>query len=141
MTGFLLDTNVPSEVGRPRPDAKVQQWIKAQVATDLFISVISLGELRVGFELLPLDIRRLRMQQWFLSEVVPMFQGRIVPVTQTIAERWGTLEAQSRKDGTNLGMADGLIAATALVHDLTLVTRNVKDFESLGLTLLNPWEL
>lgn len=140
MSGFLLDTNIPSELIRSRPESKVADWFYAQDEATLFISVVTIGELRRGFSLLPLSARRTRLEQWFESDLIPQFSDRILPVTYFIAEKWGDLDAQRQKAGTPLNTADGMIAATALVHELTVVTRNTRDYEGLGVLLLNPWE-
>ena len=120
MSGFLLDTNVPSELNRPRPDPLVAEWLEQQDDNGLFLSVVTLGEIRKGYTVLPYGKRRTFLEHWFESHLLPWFEGRILPVTHAIA--------------------DGLIAATALEHDLVVVTRNVKDFARLGVAILNPWE-
>ena len=93
----------------------------------LYLSVVSIGELRRGLVLLPAGRRRTELVRWFENDVLPRFHGRILPVTHSIADRWGVLDGQCQLKGTPLNTADGMIAATALEHDLTLVTRNVKD--------------
>jgi len=141
MSGFLLDTNIPSEMLRPRPDANVAAWVKRQSNETLFVSVVTMGELRRGATLLgERSPRRLELERMIHEKVPSWFQNRILPVTQTIAERWGTLDGERQLAGRPLNMADGMIAATALDHNLTVVTRNVKDFEQLGVALLNPWD-
>jgi predicted nucleic acid-binding protein len=102
--------------------------------------VVSLGEILKGVTRLPESRRRTELQLWLDNTLRPWFAGRILPVTEPIAERWGILAGQSLLRGKTIKVADGLIAATALHHDLTIVTRNVKDFEYLGVELLNPWE-
>jgi predicted nucleic acid-binding protein len=138
--GFLLDTNVPSELTRTLPEARVANWVDAQDSASLYLSVISVGELRRGFTILALGKQRTQLEQWFERYLVPSFFGRILPVTQSIADRWGVLSGECRLRGTPLNTADGLIAATALEHELTVVTRNVKDFARLGVAVLNPWD-
>ena len=101
--------------------------------------MITIGELRKGLTLLPASKRRAQLQNWLENDLLPVFAGRILPVTQPIGERWGVLSGQCQTAGRPLGMADGLIAATALEHELTLVTRNVSDYVSLGVEILNPW--
>jgi toxin FitB len=140
VSGFLLDTNIPSELIRSRPDSRVEKWVYAQNEETLFLSVVSVGELRRGFVVLPASKRRTALERWFENDLIPGFQGRILPITRAIAERWGVLDGQCSLRGTPLNLADGMIAATALEHGLTLVTRNVKDFASLDVTLLNPWD-
>ena len=139
MSGFLLDTNVPSEFRSPRPEPRVVRWLDSVDEDSIFISVITLGELRKGCELLAAGKRRADLEQWLETEVRGWFANRILPITDAIAERWGKLDAKRQRLGLPLNTADGQIAATALEHDLTLVTRNVEDFKDLGVPILNPW--
>ena len=139
MKGFLLDTNIPSEMTRPFPQLSVTQWLDNADDELLFFSVISLGEILKGITVLPASKRRLGLQQWLDETLRPWFSGRILPVNEPIAERWGILAGQCKLRGRLLKVADGFIAATSLEHDLTVVTRNVRDFEGLGVDLFNPW--
>jgi toxin FitB len=138
--GFLIDTNIPSELTRPKPDLRVSNWVEAQDNASLHLSVVSVGELRKGFALLPPSKRRLQLEEWFAQYLLPLFADRILPVTQSVSNRWGVLGAECQLRGTPLDTADGMIAATAIEHDLTIVTRNAKDFAGLGVVLLNPWD-
>ena len=131
MSGFLLDTNIPSELIRTRPEPRVANWVYARDEQSLFLSVVSIGELRRGFVVLPAGKRRTELEQWFENDLVPRFRGRILPVSFPIADRWGHLGGECQLRGTSLNTADGMIAATALEHDLTVVTRNLKDFAGL----------
>ena len=140
MNGYLLDTNVPSEFSRDRPETRVVAWLKAQPPTILYLSAVTIGEIRKGLVVLPQGRRRTELEAWFHTDLLVWFRNRILPVTDSIADRWGVLEGQCQLKGTPLNTADGMIAATALEHDLTLVTRNVKDFAGLGVVLLNPWD-
>ena len=140
MSGFLLDTNVPSELVRPKPDPKVTAWVAAQELETLFISSVSFGEIRKGIDLRSPGKRKSELEVWIEIDLPTLFSGRILTVTRAIAERWGRLEAQRQLAGHPLSAADGLIAATMLEHGLIVVTRNTKDFADLGLTILNPWE-
>ena len=140
MSGFLLDTNVPSELVRPQPEPKVKAWVAAQNLDLLFISVVSFGELRKGIVLLSPGKRRAELETWIETDLSLLFFGRILPLTRSIAEQWGVLEAQRQLAGRPLNAPDGQIAATALDHGLTVVTRNTKDFADLGVTLFNPWD-
>jgi predicted nucleic acid-binding protein len=135
--GFLLDTNVPSETLRPMPDPRVTAWVEAQ--SDIqFVSVVSIGELRRGATLLVQGSAcSLQLEHYIEIEIPVLFGKRVLPITQGIAERWGVLDARRQ---AAVGIADGMIAATAIEHDLTLATRNVKDFADLGVTVFNPWE-
>lgn len=140
MSGFLPYTNVPSELIRTRPDPRVGMWVYAKDERSLYLSVVSLGELRRGLVKLPPSRRRSDLERWFEKDLLPRFHGRILPVTRSIADRWGILDGQCQLSGTPLSTADGMIAATALEHELTLVTRNVKDFAGLGVEVYNPWD-
>ena len=140
MTGFLLDTNVLSEFSRKgEPDWSVDRWLKTTAEASLFASVLTFAEIRRGIELLPASKRRTQLEQW-QDDLVASFEMRLFPVTKAIADRWAVLSAQSQRKGFTLANIDGLIAATALEHDLTLVTRNVRDFAGVAVPLFNPWE-
>ena len=140
MKGFLLDTNIPSEMTRVNPQPSVSKWLDDADDEELYFSVVSLGEILKGVALLTEGQRRSQLQQGLDETLRPWFAGRILPVSQPIAERWGLLAAESQRRGRTLKMADGFIAATALEHDLTIVTRNVKDFAGLGVAVFNPWD-
>jgi predicted nucleic acid-binding protein len=140
MNGFLLDTNIPSELIRVKPEPGVAQWVHAADDTKLFLSVVSIGEICKGFTVHPVEHRRIHLRRWLDDVLRPWFEGRILPVTEAIAERWGILDGQCQLKGVTLNAPDGLIAATALEHGLTIVTRNVKDFAGLGIVIFNPWE-
>jgi toxin FitB len=140
MRGFLLDTNIPSELIRTHPDPRVVEWVRNQNDKSLFLSAVSVGELRRGFTIVPASERRTRLERWFENELLVWFEGRILSVTKTVADRWGVLDGECLLRGTPANTADGMIAATALEHDLTVVTRNVRDFAGLGVTILNPWD-
>jgi predicted nucleic acid-binding protein len=139
MSGFLLDTNVPSEIIRSYPDPGVAAWISTQVNAELNLSVVTIGEFRKGITTLPDSRKRSRLEDWLANEIIPVFGDRILPVTTAIAQKWGALAGMRQLRGRPLSMADGLIAATALEHGLVLVTRNVRDFDDLGVELFSPW--
>jgi len=141
VSGYLLDTNVPSEFSRDRPEPRVVQWLKAQPVTTLFLSAVTIGEIRKGLVVLPQSRRRSDLEMWFQTDLLVWFRNRILPVTHAVADRWGVLDGQCQLGGTPLNTADGMIAATAIEHSLTLVTRNVKDFAGLGVVIFNPWEM
>ena len=139
MKGYLVDTNIPSEFTRQQPDARVADFIRRAGKENLFLSVMTVGEICKGIDLLPVSQKRSTLQDWLDIDVRSWFAGRILPVTETIAERWGHLAAAARKQGVTLAVVDGVIAATAIEHNLTVVTRNTKDYFGLGVGLLNPW--
>jgi toxin FitB len=139
MNGFLLDTNIPSEMTRHTPQQSGAHWLEDADDDQLYLSVISLGEISKGIASLPEGLRRDRLQKWLAESLRPWFQGRILPVNEPIAERWGLIAGQSKLKRRSLKVEDGLIAATALELGLTLVTRNVKDFEGLGVVIVDPW--
>ena len=134
---YLIDTNVVSEAARTRPNARVLRWLTAVPDSALHLSVLTLGELRNGVEKLQDEPRRERLRVWLEEEVPAWFEDRLLPVDASVADRWGRLVAQA---GRPVPAIDSLLAATALVHGLRLVTRNVEDFAFAGLELLNPWE-
>jgi toxin FitB len=141
VNGYLVDTNIPSELTRETPDARVAAFLKSAGKESVFLSVMTIGEICKGIDLLPVSQKRSGLQIWLDVEVRSWFAGRILPVTESIAERWGHLAATAKQRGIAVAVVDGVIAATALEHGLTLVTRNVRDFASLGVVLLNPWDV
>ena len=138
--GFLLDTMVPSGLSRPKPDRNVSRWLTDTDDRLMFLSAISVGEICKGFTAHPEQKRRDVLRRWFEDVLRPWFHGKVLPVSEAIAERWGILEGESQLKGRALSVPDGLIAATALEHGLTVITRNVRDFEELGVNLLDPWD-
>jgi toxin FitB len=140
VSGFLIDTNVISEFIRPQPDLRVTQWLDAADPESLFVSAITFGEIRLGIEDLPAGKRRAALEEWFEQGLPAWFESHLLPVDKAIADRWGRLTIEAKKKGISLTTADGLIAATAIAHDLAVVTRNVTDFVTCGLTIINPWE-
>jgi predicted nucleic acid-binding protein len=122
VNGYLLDTNVPSEFRRERPEPAVVQWLKKQPATMLFLSAVTIGEIRKGLVMMPRGRRRTELETWFHTDLLVWFRDRILPVTQSVGDRWGVLDGQCQLRGTPLNTADGMIAATALENDLTVVT-------------------
>jgi len=139
--GYLVDTNIPSELTREKPDARVAAFLRNAGKDTVFLSVMTIGESCKGIAALPASPRRTVLQHWLDIDVRSWFADRILPVTEAIAERWGHLAATAKQQGLSLAVVDGVIAATALHHDLILVTRNVRDFASLGIDISNPWEL
>lgn len=136
---FLLDTSVLSETIRRRSDANVLRWLNVTRDEDLFVSVITLSELRYGIERLPDGQRRIDMEAWLHRGIERRFARGLIPVDLRVADAWGRLRAELDRKGRPVPVVDGLLAATALVHSLTLVTRNVRDFADTGIALLDPW--
>ena len=135
---FLLDTNAISEPKRARPDATVVAWLSDQLLTDLHLSVLTIGELRRGIIRLEPGRRRDDLDFW-LAQVVLRFGDRILPVDLEVTERWAALAEAQRAAGRTADMTDELIAATAHVHGLSVVTRNVRHFEHSGCRVVSPW--
>lgn len=133
---YLIDTNVLSELRRREPDANVVRWLEGRPATTLYLSILTLGELRKGIEALPESGRKRALVDWLEVELPGFFAGRALPIDARVADRWGHLAAQT---GRPVSAIDSLLAATALTHDLTLVTRNRRDFEYPGLAVIDPW--
>ncbi|MCZ8131728.1 MAG: type II toxin-antitoxin system VapC family toxin [Steroidobacteraceae bacterium] len=133
---YLIDTNVVSELARPRPAPQVSHWFDTVADDALYLSVLSLGELRRGVELLPAGKRREQLRHWLERELPAWFGARLLPLDAAVADTWGRLQAKTRR---TLPAIDSLLAATALHHHLRLVTRNTKDFDHTGLDTLNPW--
>ena len=140
MSGFLLDTNCISELVRPQPEPRVMEWIEAADEAMLYLSVLTVGEIRKGLAGLPQAKRRTRLETWLAVELQARFAGRIVPIDAAIAERWGLIAAEARRKGKALSVIDGLLAATALHHNLTVVSRNAREFANTQVPVLNPWE-
>ena len=141
MTGYLVDTNVLSEFNRTgEPNERVKQWLTATPLDSLYVSVITLAEIQFGIELLAPGKRRTDLERWLEQEFNSWFPGRLLPVDTDIVKRWAMLTAERQRQGRPLANFDGLIAATALHHGLTLATRDIDDFKGLGLPILNPWQ-
>lgn len=141
MSGFLLDTNVLSEFSRSAipPNQNVKRWVESAHPDTLFTSVLSIGEIRKGIELLAPSKKRSELEHWIDRDLNGWFGNNLLPVTKAISNRWGIFAARLQQQGTSLGNIDGLLAATAFEHGLTVVTRNVKHFNNLGVVLFNPW--
>jgi len=133
---YLLDTNVLSELRRKTPNAGVVEWFARRPASTLFLSVLTLGELRKGVEGMADADRRTALLDWLEAELPIFFTGRILSVDVQVADRWGRLMAAAKRP---VPAIDSLLAATAAHHGLSLVTRNVRDFVDSGLDVINPW--
>ena len=139
MNGWLLDTNIVSELQRPVPDRRVLAFIAQQPRQSLFLSTVNLAEIRFGIHLAS-GQRRRELELWLEQAIRPMFGARILPISEDIMLRWRMLVHEGRKQGRTFPQPDLILAATALEHDLTLATRNTRDFIGLGLRLSNPWD-
>jgi toxin FitB len=137
---YLLDTNIISEAKKPAPDPKVLSWLAQHNPTEIYLSTISLGELVEGIAYLGKTKKAKDLQRW-LVQLEGTFYGRILGVDEAVADKWGQFRGEGKRKGRVFPVVDSLLAATAIVHDLTLVTRNTKDFSGLTVKLLNPWEL
>jgi toxin FitB len=140
MSGYLLDRNCISEVVRVNPEPRVLSWLEAAEETLLYLSVLTLGEIRKGVAALTQGKRRTALETWLEIELQARFSGRILSIDTAVADRWGVLAAAAKAKGTPLSTIDGLLAATALHHDLTIVSRNVGDFAHTQVPVLNPWK-
>jgi toxin FitB len=140
MSGFLLDTNCISELIRPKPEPRVMGWMRAADESLLYLSVLTLGEIRKGAAILPQSTRRTHLESWLELELQVRFSGRILTIDNDVAARWGWLIAGAERKGRPLAAVDGLLAATALEHNLTIVSRNTSDFAHTHVPILNPWE-
>jgi len=139
MSGFLLDTNCISEALRVKPDPNVGNWMQVVDQALLYLSVLTLGEIRKGLAQLAQGKRRAQLETWLEIELQARFAGRILPIDAATADRWGLLAPEAKRMGKPLSIVDGLLAATALHHNLTMVTRNVSDFKGFSIPVLNPW--
>ena len=139
MTRFLLDTNVISEVTRPQPNPAVIGWLDAVDTDAVFLSAATIAELRYGVERLPPGRRRTQLSDWLFGDLQQKFYRRILPVDDVIAHAWGQVLHSAEAIGRPIGILDGFLAATAIVHDLTLVTRNERDFSAVVKNIVNPW--
>ncbi|MFN0100921.1 MAG: type II toxin-antitoxin system VapC family toxin [Bryobacteraceae bacterium] len=141
MMAWLLDTNILSELRRLKPEPKVLTFVAAHPLEEIYISAVTLAELRFGIELLSEGSgRREELNHWLTHKIRPMFDQRVLPVTEDIMLRWRVVVEKGRKAGHTFSQPDLIIAATALHHGLTIVTRDRSDFEKAGVPVINPWE-
>ena len=139
MTGWLLDTNVISELRRARPNARVREFVAAQPLEQLFASTVTFAEIRYGIERVSEPIRRAELSDWLAHKLRPMFDQRVLEVSEDVMFKWRLLVEDGRKAGHIFSQPDLIIAATALHHGLTVVTRDTRDYALARVALLNPW--
>lgn len=139
MTAYLLDTNLISELRKPRPEPRVLEFVAAQTLESLYVSTVTLAEIRFGIERVPDASRRAELGAWLTHKVRPMFERRVLPVSEDVMLVWRLMVDTGRKAGHTFSQPDLIIAATAAHHGLTVVTRDVSEFEHANVPVLNPW--
>lgn len=139
MNGFLLDTNVISEVIRRRPEPRVVEWLASTNEDLMYLSVLTLGEIRRGIAALKTGARRAALEAWLDGELRIRFAAKILPIDEAVADQWGVLAAAAAARGRPFPVVDGLLAATALHHNVTLVTRDDAHLAGAGVPVFNPW--
>jgi toxin FitB len=140
MNGWLLDTNIISELRRPRPEKKVVDFISAQPLARLYLSSVSFAEIRFGIERVDDPLQRGELNDWLTQRVRPMFEHRVLDISEDIMLKWRLLVEEGRKNRHTFSQPDLIIAATALHHGLTVVSRDVSDYKKTRVPLINPWE-
>lgn len=136
---WLLDTNVLSELRRPKPDARVVAFISSLPLAQIYISAVTLAEIRFGIDLISDPGRRRALDDWLTLKIRPMFDQRVLEVTEEVLLRWRLLIEKGRKSGHTFSQPDALIAATAIQYSLTVVTRDRADYDAAGVAVTDPW--
>ena len=139
MSGWLLDTNIISELRRPRPEARVLAFVAGQPLEKLFVSAVTFAEIRFGIELIGDSLRRAELNDWLAHKLRPMFDQRVLAVSEDVMFKWRLLVEDGRKAGHTFSQPDLIIAATGLHHGLTVVTRDTGDYARARVPLFNPW--
>ena len=139
MTGWLLDTNILFELRRPKPEPKVTAFIAGQPLESLYISTVTLAEIRFGIELLSDAARRSELNDWLSRKVRPMFEHRVLEITEDIMLKWRLLVEEGRKVGHTYSQPDLIIAATAQHHGITVATRDTSEYAKARVPVFNPW--
>ena len=137
---YLLDTCVVSELIKRIPNESVMSWLRSQDEANLYLSVLTFGEIQKGIEKAPDVIRKRKLKLWLEDDLKRRFEGRIIPIDLNVAAEWGKIQGIAEKSGHPMPTIDGLIAVSALVHHCTVVTRNISDMEYSSVELFNPWE-
>ena len=140
MTGWLLDTNVLSELRRPRPHPQVVRFVASQSLDLLYVSVVTFAEIRFGIELVKDVTRRMELNEWLDHSLRPMFEGRVLEISEDVMLKWRLLVEDGRKRGHTFSQPDLIIASTALHHGLTIVSRDTADYERANVAVVNPWQ-
>ncbi len=140
MTGWLLDTNILSELRRPKPERKVLAFIAAHPLEQLYVSAVTFAEIRFGIELVADASKRAELNDWLAHKVRPMFEERVLPVTEDVMFKWRLLVEDGRKAGHTFSQPDLIIAATALCHGLTILSRDTSDYERAHAPVVDPWQ-
>lgn len=141
MTGWLLDTNVLSELRRAKPDARVVAFVSGQSLERLHVSAVTFAEIRFGIELVKDVSRRMELNEWLEHKLRPMFDDRVLDITEDIMLKWRLLVEEGRKSGHTFSQPDLIIAATALHYGLTIVSRDTSEYEKASVSVLNPWAM
>jgi len=139
VSGWLLDTNVLSELRRPRPSVSVVKWVITYSLDYLYISVVTLAEIRFGIELVADPARRMKLNEWLDHELRPMFEDRVLAIDEHVMLKWRLMVEEGRKRGHTYSQPDLLIAATAAHHGLVVVSRDTSEYEMANVPVLNPW--
>lgn len=139
MTEWLLDTNILSELRRPRPEPKVLAFIAAQPLEQLYVSAVTFAEIRFGIERVEDAAKRAELDDWLAHKVRPMFEGRVLAVSEDVMFKWRLLVEEGRKSGHTFSQPDLIIAATALRHGLTILSRDTRDYERARAPVVDPW--
>ena len=137
---YLMDTCVISEIIKPKPSSKVIKWLRSCQDENLFLSSLTIGEIQKGISKLPDSRKRNKLQKWMDTELIRRFDKRVLVIDIKVAQKWGEIQASSEITGTKMPVIDSFIAATALVYDMTVVTRDTSGMEKSGARLFNPWE-
>jgi len=138
--GFLLDTNIISELIKPRPDRRVATWIETIDEQLFFLSVLTLGEIRKGITSLAEPKRRVALEDWLDRDLMLRFSGRILPIDYAVADLWGRIAGTAAARRAPVPVIDGLLAASALHHGLVLATRNTRDLAAVAVPIIDPWQ-
>ncbi len=141
MTAWLLDTNVLSELRKPKPDARVVHFVAAQPLDLLHVSVVTFAEIRFGIELIKDAARRMQLNEWLDHKLRPMFEHRVLEITEEIMLKWRLLVEEGRKSGHTFAQPDLIIAATAIHHGFTIVSRDTSEYELANAAVVNPWSM